>query len=171
MHHKQEALEDNKRSLLRCLIILDNKDYSPRKDNPLDFYNRKVMLMTNTLKVMSIHMQRITITPILEILMTHIIIPPLCHLLAVVLMELIQLGNLAYSEAADRRIRLVDRNLILFKECHLFGINNQPTNLRTGRNKNNLTIKIRRLLFLQVGQDLKLRLSILWTLQMEKMVY
>ena len=127
--------------------------------------------MINTLKVMSIHMQQIMITPILEMLMTHIIMFLQCHLLAVVLMELIQLGKLAYLEAVDRRIRLVDRNLILFKECHLFGINNQPTNLRTGRNKNNLTIKIRRLLFLQAGQDLELMLSILWTLQMLKMAY
>lgn len=129
--------------------------------------------MINTLKVMWIHMQRITITPILEILMTHIIMFLQCHLLAVLLMELTQLDKLAYLEAVDRRIRLACRNLILFKECHLFGINNQPINLRIGRNKNNLTIKIHRLLFLQVDQDLELMLSILPlpTVQIIKMAY
>jgi len=88
-------------------------------------------------------------------------------------MELTQLDKLAYLEAVDRRIRLACRNLILFKECHLFGINNQPINLRIGRNKNNLTIKIHRLLFLQVDQDLELMLSILPlpTVQIIKMAY
>ena len=114
--------------------------------------------MINILKATSIHMQQITINPILEMLMTHIIMLLLYHLLAVEVMVVIQLGKLAYLEDRDKEIRLVDKNLILFKDSHLFGINNQPTNLRTRRNKNHLTIEIHLQFFPQVVQDLELML-------------